>query len=172
MNAMGRKKKITLTAEESKPTATAPPVNASPNENGATLSQVIDNTVSEFKAEAEAVQSKRKYSPRKKKEPDTEVDEQKVRFDSLKANFNVLGSFGIDLVCARMPNPIPATDEEKRIAGEVTANLIGKYSDTMNDYGEELAFAFMLLIVFAPRLKKPEPVSTQESLFENRAISA
>lgn len=66
-----------------------------------------------------------------------------------------VGSFALNMVCLRLPNPIPLSPEESNNFDMLFSKVAFKYSDMLGRYQEETAlFAVGLMIIF-PRLKNP-----------------
>ena len=102
-------------------------------------------------------------APKKKSRSQREIEEAAAKaaqeaeyINGLKSDFALFGSVLLDVICLRMPNPIPATPGEKEVFGNATSRLIEKYAPKMAGYEAELAFGLACIVVVAPRLKKPK----------------
>ena len=104
----------------------------------------------EFDAEAAAIKPVRKYSKRQTRED----EEKAAKIESLKSDFNAFGGMLLDVMCPRMPNPIPPTEQEKELFGNAVGRIIEKYAPQLGGYDAELALAVAVLVVFAPRMKR------------------
>ena len=80
--------------------------------------------------------------------------EQTAKIESLKHDFNAFGGLILEVVCPRLPNPLPPTDQEKQLFGNAVGRIIEKYAPQLGGYDAELALAVAVIVVFAPRMKK------------------
>ena len=107
---------------------------------------------------------------RPKKNKQLEEEKERAYMEALKSDFSAFSGVLLDVVCVRMPNPMPATPGEKALFGNAVSRMIEKYAPMMNGYDAELAFGLAALVVFAPRIqkqKKETPPATAVTVPEN-----
>lgn len=156
------RRKLELTPKEAQPTPTPPP---EAGKESVPVPEQIQNRVAEFQERAEAERPRRRYSPRKPKqpaEPSPEETAKRERVQGLRRNYAVLGGIVVDIACKRLPNPMPATDEEKELFGNALGAVIEKHSEELDAWGEEFALLFAAGVIFVPRFivpkREPEPL--------------
>lgn len=122
----------------------------------------LDDLKEEFAGSIKEASVKRRVQRQKKSEADeAERAREQAKIDSLKADFGLFGSILLEVICTRMPNPLPPTPGEKQLFGNATSRLVEKYAPKLGGWEAELTFAFAAVVVLAPRLKakgaKPKP---------------
>ena len=76
------------------------------------------------------------------------------RLAAAKQSFAMFSNVALDLLCARLPNPIPVTDGEKEVFSLATSAMVEKYFPVIAGYDVELSFGLAVILIFAPRLVK------------------
>jgi hypothetical protein len=114
-------------------------------------SEKIENLLSDYKNDAEA------QKPKRKKLLKNEVEAQ----NSFAVTSTIAVHIGLNLLIARMPKPVPLTDEEGKAFDEAFTNLAKKYYSSVQRFGEEINFIIVLGFLILGRIdfeksKKPE----------------
>jgi hypothetical protein len=73
-----------------------------------------------------------------------EDKDREAELVSLKSQFSPIGRFLTSLICMRMPNPIPPSEQELQLAEQATDALVEKYAPLLKENGAE----FTALLVF------------------------
>jgi hypothetical protein len=112
--------------------------------------------------ESEGKEEKQK-KPRGKAAVYAQEEQKKAEFVSTVKG---VGSMILNIIVARLPNPIPLTDLESNSFDECFSRVAYKYASILGNYQEETALGIVSLMIFIPRLKSPKPenkVDTSES---------
>lgn len=127
--------------------------------------QTVTEALAKLKEEPQSAPApkKKSQSQREREQAAAKAAADAEYINGLKADFALFGSVLLDVICLRMPNPIPATPGEKEVFGNATSRLIEKYAPKMAGYEAELAFGLACIVVVAPRLKKPKEESPETS---------
>lgn len=77
-----------------------------------------------------------------------------------------VGSFGLNLIITRLPNPIPLDARESEKFDVVFDNLLYKYAGYLKDYQEESAFILVAGMIIFPRIisKKSEKKTEEKTV--------
>jgi hypothetical protein len=96
------------------------------------------------------------YSYRSKKV----IEEEKRQFSE---SIQGVGSFAMNLICERLPNPKPLSPEEAKNFDYLFGKVIFKYSEMLGNYQEETALFSVALMIVIPRLNKPKELKENET---------
>jgi hypothetical protein len=111
--------------------------------------ETVKNEFNEEKIKKEKPKTKSTY--RTKKQIAEEEKQEKEQF--IKSISNV-GSFGMDLLIKRLPNPVPLSELETEQIDGLFSKVAYKYSSLLGDYQEETALFVVCSMVLLPRLKQ------------------
>jgi hypothetical protein len=116
----------------------------------------IRKIVSETKAQAETTPTGKPSRSYKR-----ELEELKARYEgtesqAIQQGFKVMSGALLDIICVRLPNPIPPTSQEREIFGEAAGALAAKYADSFGQYKEEITFGLATVLILFPRFKREE----------------
>lgn len=81
---------------------------------------------------------------------------KKVREEEFKQSITGTGSFLLNIIIKRLPNPKPLTPEEAKNFDTMFTKVAFKYSSILGEYQEETALLAISAMIIFPRLKKPE----------------
>lgn len=128
----------------------------------------VDSTTESLKDILEEVsEEERKVEEKKPRgKAGKKIAEQKEKEVFLQSVTGV-GSFGLNLIIMRMPNPSPLTQQEKEKFDTVFDNLLYKYAGILKDYQEESAFILVAGMILFPRI-----ISKKEKKKENESTEA
>lgn len=129
------------------------PIPVSPD-NGTPIQQLKDEH-----REALEGRTRRKYTKRVKAGDSSLPVVDTDKRDKFVQGLALFGSMVLDIACARMPSPKPATELERTIWNNGVSQIGEKYFPAISNWDAELAFGLAVVIVFAPRLKKEEESS-------------
>jgi hypothetical protein len=87
------------------------------------------------------------------------IEQEKEEFAQSIAG---VGSFAMNLICERLPNPKPLTVDEAKNFDYLFGKVIYKYSETLGNYQEETALLSVALMIIVPRMKKPKEIKENE----------
>lgn len=161
---MGRRPKDPTTISKSTPAplptdTAAPPETVTPiagEPTGATIAASPADSgpdISNLRAEAREEKERRRNKRRKKSgAPEPEVIDPKQA--EYIAGFAMFGSMALELICARMPNPIPPTATEKEAWNGAFDLMAKKYIPMAGEYAPELSFGLAAAFILIPRAKK------------------
>jgi hypothetical protein len=130
----------------SKPKA-KPPASSDDETPQPSLQDLKDKHVEE-KAISDA-ERETKYAKRKR----LIAVEQEKQSEQLSQGLTMLGGMLLDLLCVRLPNPLPPTEMEKQLFGQALSEVSGKYVPSMINYAPEMMLVTMLVVVIVPRIK-------------------
>ena len=82
---------------------------------------------------------------------DLEAEKQKKEFSE---SISGVGSFTLNLIIQRLPNPLPLTKDEASAFDTMFSRVVYKYSELLGSYQEEFALASIGLMIIVPRLQK------------------
>lgn len=80
---------------------------------------------------------------------------------SFTQSFGSLGSFLLDMLIARLPNPQQASEEEKQKFNELFTTVLFKYNFVFGNYQDEIALGTFTFFMILPRLKKPDTKNSE-----------
>ncbi|MFA6152993.1 MAG: hypothetical protein WC716_16845 [Chitinophagaceae bacterium] len=121
----------------------------------------IDDIKTEFenqKTGIEEQRTKRKYTKRQPKdaEPDADAAEKVQAFSDM-------GKVLLRMGCARLPNPLPPSEEEEKMFSDSLGKVIVKYLPAAGEYSAEVTLAIACAGILIPRVIKERGESIPET---------
>lgn len=118
----------------------------------------LEDLKEQFESASEQNKSKGRGRPKGSTKKAKKDEQEKIEFAE---TISGVASTSIELIVARLPNPKPLSDTEKKQIDTAFDKVAYKYANWLGNYQEESAFILVLLMVFIPRLnllkaKKPE----------------
>lgn len=120
-------------------------------------------TVAQLREDARAekeTRTKRKYTRRKSVKEEPAINWQ----EEFKA-FIPVTQVLLNILCLRLPNPIPVSSQESEMVAQALVKVGEKYFPRLVEFAPEIALAGAMVTVILPRAFKDE---TQESVADNR----
>ena len=82
------------------------------------------------------------------------IDEPpKLPSEELTQAIKQLGGIILDLAAPRLPNPVPFTEQEKKLFNNSLSKVALKYTVNVGKWEEETALLLVTLVLFYPRVK-------------------
>lgn len=163
---MPRKKRI-ATATAPAQTVTVTPgvtvVTKAETAQGTDAQAKIDGIVNDFKDGEEQNTGGRPSRSYKREAEELRAQLAAQENQAIMQGFKTLSGAFLDVLCIRLPNPVPATEQEKEIFGEAAGALASKYADSFGKWKEEIAFALATVMILAPRMVTEKKKSSTEN---------
>lgn len=116
-------------------------------------------TVAELKEEhKEIIAEKRTRKPYTKRRKETDIDTEKR--DNFVQGLALFSKMSLELICARLPNPLPPTPIEIKGWNDSISALGEKYFPIIANWDAELSLLLVSIVIFTPRLKGKEDAKT------------
>jgi hypothetical protein len=100
----------------------------------------------------DARDTKKEKKPRKKKTDDVDTEKR----DAFLSGFVVFSNMALKMICARMPKPLPPTEEETEMFNTSVTAVMTKYFASFANWDAELSLVIAMVFIFIPRMKKEE----------------
>ena len=83
-----------------------------------------------------------------------EEEERQRQYQELAENFTGVGTFLLNEVVKRLPNPEPVQVEQQQQFENLFNKVVLKYAEILGNYQEESALLLVSFVIIFPRLKK------------------
>ena len=143
------KKTITIPIQKTEPTKNQPIAGTeSFNIENEQKSNPIADLKNDYNSKKQTGSGSKKSGYYKSKR---EAEKQKKEFSE---SISGVGSFTLNLIIQRLPNPLPLTKDEASAFDTMFSRVVYKYSELLGSYQEEFALASIGLMIIVPRLQK------------------
>lgn len=175
---MGRtkgSKNITVLFKDGSKIKTAPGNEVQAPESASTklaaLEEKFNSGVTEEAPDTDTLQESRPRRGRRsmaeiEAEKEAELRAQREAFKEKAQSFAAMSGVVLDIICARLPNPLPPSPEEKEFFAAGVGAIAEKYLPQAGGYDAEISLALAAVVILVPRMVKVEkkPMDTQSGV--------
>lgn len=127
------------------------------NDIDSTLNNIKENYLNE-KETLENKNSKKQSSGGRAYKSKKVIEQEKVEITQAISS---MGSFALDLIIKRLPNPIPLNEAEASQFNNLFSKVLYKHSEMLGSNQEEIALASLTVMLIFPRLRKEKEKSNE-----------
>lgn len=106
-------------------------------------------------------ESEKETPYQKRKREKAELEQQSI--GTIKGGLSLATDLLLEVGCARLPNPLPPTDTEKKIFNQSIEAGVDKYLPMILPYAVEVSILLSVLVIAVPRLKKNDTPKAKDN---------
>ena len=126
-------------------------------------SENLDKLKAEYVEDKEIAQEKKTRKRRTKKE----ITEDSSKFESFKQTIFPVSELLLNILCSRLPNPLPPTELELKMFDASMNAVAEKYFEKFIEYSAEVGLLLACSVIIVPRMKRTSTSSVLHEWLEN-----